>query len=597
MTRRILSVREMVCLGVALGLGLCTSCDYSRQRLDELPSARGRLADLPSREVAKSVPRTGPSQPGDASRDSSEKAAILTSSIELIQGAALQPGGDNFRLATLKLNQYFEGTAVSEYQLDSPARTYLETQLDPSIVRLLQQSEWNAREDTRHLEDCMLYQSIAGRVAGTGDDLARVRRLFDWIVRQVQLVPAGSLNSRQLPQVIARPYDVLLRGLATEAEGFWAERSWLFMELCRQLGIDVGLLTYTRGNTVEPCFPSLDPYSILTNRLLRASTTNKQAITWICAALVDGHAYLFDARIGLPIPGPDGQGVATLEEALADPAILERMDLPSQSPYFTSLASLLASPTKIGVLLDSSPGFFAPKMRLLQRELTGKNRTILYCDAALERDHFASVLGPWCGEVKLWAIPMSVINQLFTRPQFTESTKQTLLLFRPEFPLVFARIKQLRGELREAVEAYVSFRLIENLTQIDSKDKIIRKEIKDALDVYATNYLALAQLELNNPDQARKMLQRLVEMVPSGGLIPANPLQKCYMFGWGAHANLGRIYESQGDFRSAIEHYGQFDPTMQHHGNLLRARELVWQDPWAPAPDSAAKAARAMAPK
>ena len=213
---------------------------------------------------------------------------------------------------------------------------------------------------------------------------------------------------------------------------------------------------------------------------------------------------MFDARVGLSIPGPDGQGVATLEEALADPAILERMDLPSQSPYFTSRASLLASPTKIGVLLDSSPGFFAPRMRLLQRELSGKNRTILYCDAALERDHFASVLGPWCGEVKLWPIPMSVINQLFTRPQFTESTKQTLLLFRPEFPLVFARIKQLRGELREAVEAYVSFRLIENLTQVDSKHKTVRKEIKDALDIYATNYLALCATGAQQPGSGQE---------------------------------------------------------------------------------------------
>jgi hypothetical protein len=528
-------------------------------------------------------------------RDSSEKAAILASSIELIQGAALKPGGDNFRLATQKLNQYFEGTAFSEYQVDSAARAYLETQLGQNVLTVLQQSEWNSREDTRHLEDCMLYQSIASRIAGTGNDLTRVHRLFDWIVQQIQLVPPGSLSSRQLPQVIARPYDVLLRGLATEAEGFWAERSWLLMELCRQLGIDVGLLTYTRGNTVEPRFPSADP-ELITERLLRGKAASQQTVVWICAALVDGHAYLFDARVGLPVPGPGRQSVATLEEALADPAILEQMNLPGQSPYFTSRASLLASRTKIGVLIDSSPGFFAPKMRLLQLELTGKNRTILYRDAAEERDHFATVLGPWCGEVKLWAIPMSVITQLFASPQFTESTMQTLVLFRPEFPLVFARIKQLRGDLREAVEAYVSFRLIENLTQVDNKDRLIRKEIKDALDIYATNYLALAQLERNNLDQAKKMLHRLVEMVPAGRLIPVSPLQKCAMFGWGAHANLGRIYESQGDFRSAIEQYGQFDPTTQHHGNLLRARELVWQDPWAPAPDSPAKAAAAATP-
>ena len=74
-----------------------------------------------------------------------------------------------------------------------------------------------------------MYYGIANRVAGTGEDIDRVRRVFDWVVRQVQLVPPGTLGVGRLPQVFARPYDVLLRGMATEAEGYWAERAWLFM--------------------------------------------------------------------------------------------------------------------------------------------------------------------------------------------------------------------------------------------------------------------------------------------------------------------------------------------------------------------------------
>ncbi len=38
--------------------------------------------------------------------------------------------------------------------------------------------------------------------------------------------------------------------MATEAEGYWAERTWLFMALCRQLGIDTGLVTYSKSNTL-----------------------------------------------------------------------------------------------------------------------------------------------------------------------------------------------------------------------------------------------------------------------------------------------------------------------------------------------------------
>ena len=79
--------------------------------------------------------------------------------------------------------------------------------------------------------------------------------MFDWVVRQIQLVPPGSLGSLQLPQVPARPYDVLLRGMATEAEGVWAERAWLFMAVCRQIGIDPGLITYYQGTSARPWRP------------------------------------------------------------------------------------------------------------------------------------------------------------------------------------------------------------------------------------------------------------------------------------------------------------------------------------------------------
>src|SRR5947208_1069135 len=68
--------------------------------------------------------------------------------------------------------------------------------------------------DARHLEDCMLYYNVATRVGQTGDDLERVRRVFRWIMDQIQLVPAGSLAAPGLGQAFARPYDVLMRGMA-----------------------------------------------------------------------------------------------------------------------------------------------------------------------------------------------------------------------------------------------------------------------------------------------------------------------------------------------------------------------------------------------
>jgi hypothetical protein len=562
-------------LAVTLVLALA-GCDYSRPSSESLSTGGTYKPGMVRLPGARSTAPTAVAE----IRDPAEKAAILRSSIELIQRAALQPGGDNFRLATQKLNQYFEGTAALDYQIPSPARALLKQQLPENLLREAEKPTWSLR-DARHLEDTMMYYGIASRVGGTGDDLNRVRRVFDWAMQQVQLVPAGSLSSRQLRQAIARPYDLLLRGMGTESEGFWAERNWLFIALCRQLGIDAGLVTYTKGNIVEPRLPGAGADGPEGAGLLGQSRPPRPAIPWLCAALIDEKAYLFDARVGLPVPGPGGQGVATLHEAMADPAILDRMDLPGQSPYGTSRASLLASPNRIGILIDSSQGFFTPKMNLLQRELPGKNRTILYRDPAEQRDHFAQVLGDRLGSVRLWEIPLEVETRLFTDSQFVESTMQSLFLFRPDFPLVFARIKQLRGEVSEAVQEYVSFRLSTNVPLVSNKKQTIPKTVQEGLDVYATYYLGLAHLERKDLKQAEDMFQHLLRMIPEPG--PSQPYYD--MFRWGANANLGRIYEARGDRRRAIAHYTQPEPTMQYHGNLLRARELVWEDPTARAPD------------
>ena len=228
-------------------------------------------------------------------------------------------------------------------------------------------------------------------------------------------------------------------------------------------------------------------------------------------------------------------------------------------------------------------------MRLLQRELAGKDRTVLFRDPAAQRDHFAQVMGDRLGDVRLWQFPLYVRHELFTNGQFVQATMQSMLLLRPEYPLVYARIKQLRGDFSHAVEDYVTFRLAPNVPFVTGNDKkktkgqeqFIPKDIQRALDAYATNYLALAQLERNNLVQARDMFLMLLDLLPDPG--PGQP--RYNMLRWGAHANLGRIYEAMGDRRQAIAHYAQADPTTQHIGNLLRAREILWENPMEPPPD------------
>lgn len=570
MKRRLSLLVALTCL-----TSVWAGCDYSSSELT--PAATSAIS--PESSQVANLPADSSSDPassttGGDSSFNAMKPTILESVISLIQTAALKPGGDNFKLAVLKLNTYFEDIPRSQFALDPAVRDYLKAAKLPDQVMAGFERTSFEMPDSRHLEDCMLYHGIATRIGGNGDDLTRVRRVFDWMIRQVQLAPAGSLAAPGLPQAQVRPYDMLLRGMATESDAGWSERGWLFMSLCRQLGIDVGLLTYQPKGVEVP-------------------------IPWICAVLIEGKLYLFDPRLGIEIPTADGKGVATLDDVLADPSILARLNVPGAPEYSPTHALLAASTTKIGALIDSSPGYYAPRMLLLEKSLPGKYQTVLYRDPVDESKKIAKALGARAGEVNPWPLPLMVETMLFTSGEFVQATQHALFLFRPEFPLIYARIKQLRGELPEAINDYMTkIRLAENPVLMDKKTPM-PQEVQQAMDMYSTYFLGLAHLEQVELDESQKQheqatldkdkkhLERaeLFFKLTLKDLPAPGPRQPYYnMFRWGAQSNLGRLNEAQGDLESAVVYYSATDPTAQHQGNLIRARELVLNDPFSPVP-------------
>jgi hypothetical protein len=227
-------------------------------------------------------------------------------------------------------------------------------------------------------------------------------------------------------------------------------------------------------------------------------------------------------------------------------------------------------------LLDSGFRYFSPRMKLLQQSLAGKNQTILYRDPAEQRDRFAEALGPRLGEVSLWRLPLLVEFMLFNKPQFVEATQVALAMFRHELPLIYARMQQLRGETTDAILSYVNFRFPENPVMVGGKTPI-PPELQHALDVYATYFLGMCHLDQKNPRQAEFFFEKTLQMLPEPGPRRAY----FYMFRWGAQANLARLSEARGDRARATAYYSQPDLTPQRQGNLLRARDLVWLDPFA----------------
>ena len=233
------------------------------------------------------------------------------------------------------------------------------------------------------------------------EQLAAAERLFDWTVRNVQLdplpPPARGVEATAGESVVPippaaqgdvgpgyahTPYDLLVQG-----HGDAHERGRCFIQLCRQAGIDTVMLA----------------------RIDEKVSTTPQP--WLPAVLVGKQLYLFDAELGLFVPGPDGKGIATLAQAVAEPAVLAQLDLPGGPAYPLTPEKL----KNIVALIDAEPEALSLRMLLLQKEMPSKQHLIL----SVHPSQLKSRLLRDCPEVKdvrLWHVPLEAILYQYGRP-------------------------------------------------------------------------------------------------------------------------------------------------------------------------------------
>lgn len=510
-----------------------------------------------------------------------QQTALLRSIVGLIQRAADNPGGKNFDIATENLNQLFEGTPAERYKLSSETRRLFETlgKLPVNIASLddLESPRWDPRWDGRHIEDCLLYNIIARRAAGPdGDTLARLRRVFDWVTRHVAVAPPDWLAFPGQRQVEVRPYDALVRGLAVE-EGVWAERSWVFMALARQLNVDTALLALGReGET--------------------------QVIPFAVGALIDGELYLFDVAGGLEFPAPDGSGVATLRHLRERPEIVEELGAPDR-PFPVTAKD--AREGLLFALVDSSRGYHCPKMKLLQDRLVGDIRMILHRDPAemfealslaleagsetnANADPAASAEGeggaaaenaPAPGSragVGFWDMPARAQQGLFYSPVYQDSIRFSLTFFTPELPLLRARMAQLRGEINQSKTLYVNMRFADKV-EVGEKGNMVQlpEAVQDMVNLYATHFLALGHLESGDASNAARMFEQTLKLCPE----PEKGEPFPHLFRWSALSNLSRLYEAEGRLAEAIRDASFPNPTSEGRGGKVRARRILLAHP------------------
>ncbi|MGI9429497.1 MAG: tetratricopeptide repeat protein [Bythopirellula sp.] len=453
-----------------------------------------------------------------------------------------EPSPDESALAQLleRANQWFRNLnrAEDSWQLE-PAVDALPANLREAkpVAEALSKSALQAgpfaETEARQLQQAIWLRDISRWAKG--DAFAAVdvaRQLFDWTIRNIQL------DSSEGEAYVHQPWQALMYGHGTAEM-----RAWVFADLCRQQQLDVVMLA------------AGDQW-------------------WLPAVLNEGKLYLFDTRLGLPIPGKQPGSVATLTEVVNDPTLLSDLDVDDELKYATRAEDL---PT-VTAQLVASPLQLARRAALLQESLKGDDFVVLSANTSRISEQLAKIAA--VSDTQLWPYPFeSMLAEGSMAPPQRLQSAQRFLIFAQRPRLWKARVLQFQGTKeipieqrndplaqpdlghKQAIALYQHPRIRPSNAELE-KVEASKRQIYTIAKGDASYWLGLLSYDLGKYKVAKDWLARRT--------LAANPDGP-----WtsGANYNLARTHEALGDLPAAIELL-EADQSPQRHGNLLRARRL-----------------------
>jgi hypothetical protein len=314
-----------------------------------------------------------------------------------------------------RLNQWVH---LQKFNVDWKPDPFMDTTLpkryaDSPWVAQLPDDLFNHEMDGDFLKEATWLRDISNANRGDKlDDLSTAEHLFDWTVRNIQLVapPKSKSTPKQIditPYILNRhsPSDILLEGYGTAEQ-----RAWIFILLARQQGLDAVLLATPDADHPDQPRPWLPA-------LLHKDGDHEQL-------------YLFDSSLGLPIPGPGGKGIATLAEAIDDPTVLGHLDLDDSHHY-----PIKAAEAKQAIaLVEASPGYLAKRMKILEMQLVGTERMVLSSSPAETVARLKKV-SHLKSEPTLWTWPYDVVKLRSADSQVPKGIQDILVLEKAPFLL------------------------------------------------------------------------------------------------------------------------------------------------------------------
>lgn len=397
---------------------------------------------------------------GDAASVPSDPATdMLRSAVYQLQPENLGIDSDAAAAVSV-LNSWREQTSLIEVSrfgfTDDSLKALPETLLSDEQRRRMLATEFTPT-DALYIRNALLAATMSRYAASDKTrELDRVVAIFEFVMRTVALQPSI------VPQLPFPLYEILLLG-----QGTADDRAWVFASMLKQQRIDSVILQSKD-----------DPEARLVGVIL------------------EGDVYLFDTKLGLPIPrGDDPPSVhisrpATFKEMLAHPEWWQGLTIRADQPYPWNSDQLSAA----DVFVISAEESWGGRMKQLETVLPSDSLCVLY-DPLVDTPALPSLPkriaagnAEWTvDKLRFWEHPLNVrqrfealgqqarqlglILERFNvplevkeveKPVFNEKTKKTEIVkgleARPARQHVKCRTEQLLGKFSDATAHYLGIR-------------------------------------------------------------------------------------------------------------------------------------------
>ncbi len=403
-------------------------------------------------------------------------------------------------------------------------------------------------------------------------DLAKGLRGFDWVVRNIQLETPptgdpefnGGLGYKRLP------WQALMY-----SRGDYVERAKVFILLAQQMGLDVVMLAVGEGDEQK---------------------------LWCPALLIGDQLFLFDTRLGLPIPKDKPGTIATLADVKADPTILDALDLTldesleDDNEYWVKEKDL----ANITALIYTSPEQASRRMMHVEQSLVGDDRMKLWASPSELAEKLPKMEGL---TVQAWDIGFKTsqfrrnLREYIAQSSYKNDIADKIMWHFLEESYIdsfsvyrTARSRYFGGRFETEAQRYNAIESFKTLMYSDERiaslatDSFLQRQIgirkekgQDAASFQQTLKSVQEQMKLVRRDAGYFLAESHFDVgnISTAGNWANRLLNKVDAARWrpGVEYLLGRAMESTRQYDRAVEVYSSKD-SPQKHGNLIRSRQL-----------------------